>query len=158
MWELDCKEGWASKIWCFWTVVLEKTLESPFSGRRLNQSILKEISWIFIERTDAEAQASTLGPPDVKNWLIGKDPDAGKHWRQEEKGMIEDEVAGWHHWLKGHESEQALLVMDRAVWRSTVHGVAKSKTRLSDWTKLNWSVVSQIENHKYLMMSVTCRI
>ena len=102
-WKLDSKEIWVPKNWCFWTVVLEKTLESkeiqPVHPKG-NQS------WIFIGRTDAEAETSILWPPDVKNWLIWKDPAAGKDWRLEEKGMIEDEMVVWHHWLKGHEFEQ----------------------------------------------------
>ena len=106
MWELDYKEGWALKNWCFWTVVLEKTLESPLDCKEIQPVHPKgNQSWIFIGRTDAEAPI--LWPPDVKNWLIGKDAGAGKDWRQEEKGMTEDEMVGWCHWLNGHESEQA---------------------------------------------------
>ena len=95
--------GWVLKNWCFWTVVLEKTLESPLDCKEVQPVNPKgNRSWIFIERTDAEAEAPILWPPDVKNWLIGKDPDAGKDWKQEEKGMTEDEMAGWHHRLDGH--------------------------------------------------------
>ena len=104
MWELDFKENLVQKNWCFWTVVLEKTLESPFNSKEIqpvhpngNQS------WIFIGRTDVEAESLILWPPDAKSWLIGRDPDAGKDWRQEEKWMTEDEMVGWHHWLSGHE-------------------------------------------------------
>ena len=113
MWELDHKESWAPKNWCFWTVVLGKTLESPLDSKGIKQSVLKEISpkGIFIGRTDDEAEALILWPPDVKNWLIEKDPDAGKDWRQE-KGTTEDERAGWHHRLNGHEFEQAPGVGD----------------------------------------------
>ena len=93
--------------WCFWTVVLEKTLESPLDCKEIQPDHPKgDQSWIFIGRTDAEAEAPILWPPDAKNWLIWKDPDAGKDWRQEEKGTTEDEMAGWHHWLNGHEFEQ----------------------------------------------------
>ena len=101
MWELDHKDGWAPKNWCFWTVVLEKTLESPLDSRETKKVNLKgNQSWIFTGRTDAEAEAPILWPPDVKNWLIWKDLDAGKDWRQEEKGMTEeDEMVGWNHWL-----------------------------------------------------------
>jgi len=96
-------------------------------------------SWIFIGRTDAEAETLILWPPDAKNWLIGKDADAGKDWRQEEKGT-EDEMVGWHHRLTGHEFEQALGVGNRQEAQyAAVHGVAKSWTRLSDWTELNWT-------------------
>ena len=126
------KESWVLKKWCFWTVVLEKTLESPLDKPvhpKLNQS------WIFIGSTDVEAEAPILWPPDVKNWLIWKDPNAGKDWRQEEKGMTENEMAGWHHRLDGHEFDQTLgMVEDREAWRAAVHGVTKSWTQLSDWT------------------------
>ena len=106
MWELDYKESWAPKNWCFWTVVLEKTLESPLDCKEIKSVNPKgDQSWIVIGRTDAEAETPILWPPDAKNWLIGKDPDAGKDWRREEKGTTEDEMVGWHHWLNGHEFE-----------------------------------------------------
>ena len=109
LWELDHKESWALKNWCFWTVVLEKTLESPLKSKEIEPVHPKgNQSWIFIRRTDAEAETLILRPPDVKNWLIRKDPDAGKDWRQEEKGTTENDMVGWHHWLNGHEIEQAL--------------------------------------------------
>ena len=106
MWELNHKEGWAPTNWCFWTVVLEKTLENTLDRKEIKSIDPKgNHSWIFIGRTDAEAETPVLWPPDAKNWLIWKDPDAGKDWRQEEKGMTEDEMVGWHHWLIGHEFE-----------------------------------------------------
>ena len=106
MWELDHKESWVLKNWCFWTVVLEKTLESPLDCKEIQQVRPKgNQSWIFFGRTDAETEASILWSPDMKSWLIGKDPDAGKDWGQEEKGVAEDEVVGWHHQLDGHEFE-----------------------------------------------------
>ena len=106
MWELDYKEIWVPKNWCFWTVVLEKTLESLLDLKEIKLVNPKgNQSWIFIGRTDAEAETPILWPPDAKNWLICKDPDAGKDWRQEEKGMTEYEMVGWHHWLDGRESE-----------------------------------------------------
>ena len=112
-WELDYKESWASKNWCFWTVVLDKTLQSPLDCKEIQLVIPKgNQSWIFIRRTDAEAETSILWPPDVKNRLTGKDPDAGKDWRQEEKGMTEDEMVGWHHWLDEHNFEYAPGVGD----------------------------------------------
>ena len=113
MWDLDHKEGWASKNWCFWPAVLEKTLESPLDCKEIKPVHPKgNQSWIFIGRTDAEAEAPILWPLDLKNWFIGKDPDAGKEWRQEEKGTIEDEMVGWHYLLDGHDFEQALGVGD----------------------------------------------
>ena len=103
MWELDYKESWVLKNWCFWTVVLEKTLESPLDCKEIQPVHPKrKQSWIFIGRTDAEAEAPILWPPDAKNWFIGKDSDARKDWRQEEKRMTEDKVVGWLHWLDGH--------------------------------------------------------
>ena len=100
MWELDYKESWAPKNWCFWTVVLEKTLESPLDCREIQLVHSKgDQSWVFFRRKDAEAETPILWPPDGKNWLIWKDPDARKGWRQEEKGTTEDEMVGWHHWL-----------------------------------------------------------
>ena len=105
-WEMDYKESWVLKNWCFWTVMLEKTPESPLDCKEIQLAHPKwNQSWIFIGRTDAEAETPVLWPPDVKNRLIGKDPDAGKDWRQEEKGMAEDEMVGWHHRLYGHEFE-----------------------------------------------------
>ena len=133
---MDSKESWAPKKWCFGTLVLEKTLESPLDCSEIQPVHPKgNQSWIIIGRTDAKAETPILWPPDVKNWLIGKDPDAGKDWRQEEKGMTEDEMVGWHHQLDGHEFEQLQeLVMDREGWCAAVHRVLKSYTRLRDWT------------------------
>ena len=113
MWELDYKESWVPKNWCFWTVVLKKTLESPLDCKEIQPVNPKwNQSSIFIGRTDVEAKTPILWPPDAKNWLIGKDPDAEKDWRQEEKGMTEDEMAGWHHRLDGREFEWTLGVGD----------------------------------------------
>ena len=109
MWELDHKESWASKIWCLWAVVLEKTLGSPLDSKEIKPVNPKENqSWIFIRRIGAESEAPILWLPDVKSRLTSKDPDAGKDWRQDEKGMTEDEMVGWHYWLNGHEFDQAL--------------------------------------------------
>ena len=102
MWELDCEEGWVPKNWCFWTVVLEKTLESPLDCKEIQPVNSKDQSWVFIGRTDVEAETPIFWPPDAMSWLIWKDPDAGKDWGQEEKGMTEDEMVGWHHWFNGH--------------------------------------------------------
>ena len=130
MWELDYKESWVLKNWCFWTVVLEKTLESPLDMQEIQLVNPKgNQSWIFIGRTDAETETPILRPPGAKDRLIGKDPDAGKGWRQEEKGMTEDEMVGWHHRLNGHGlGGLQELVMD-----------TKSQTWLSNWTELNWT-------------------
>ena len=108
IWELDHKEGWALQNWCFWTVVLEKTLESPLDSMEIKLVNPKgNQPWVFIGKTDAEVEAPVLWPPDGKNWLIGKDPDAGKDWGQEEEEEVtEDVMVGWRHWLNGHESEQ----------------------------------------------------
>ena len=106
MWELDCAESWTLKIWCFWTMVLEKTLESPLDCKEIQPVHPKgDQSWVFIGRTDAKAETPVLWPPHAKSWLIGKDPDAGRDWGQEEKGTTEDEMAGWHQQLNGHEFE-----------------------------------------------------
>ena len=108
MWELDYKESWAPKNWCFWTVVLEKTLESPLDCKEIQPVHPKgDQSWVFIGRTDFEAETPILWPPDVKSWLTGKDPNAGKD-RVQEKGMTENEMVGWHHWLNRHEFEPTL--------------------------------------------------
>ena len=108
MWEMNYKENWVPKNWCFWTVVLEKSLENPLDFKEIKPVNPKGNQfWIFIGRTDAQAKALRLQPPDVKSWLIWKDPNTGKEWRQEKKGMTEDEMIGWHHRLDGHEFEQA---------------------------------------------------
>ena len=133
-WELDHQVAWEPKNWCFWTVVLEKTLESPLDSKEIKPVSPKgNQSWIFIGRTDAEAETPILWPPDVKSWLIWKHLDAGKDWRQEENGMTEEEMVGWHHWLNGHEFGKLwVLRIDREVWHAAVHRVTKSRTWLSN--------------------------
>ena len=131
--ELDCKESWAPKHWSFWTVVLEKTLESPLDCKEIQPVHPKgNQSWMFIGRTDIEAETSILWPPDAKSWLIWKDPDAGKDWRQEEKGKTEDEMVGWYHSAGMSLWKLRETGMDREAWHAAVHGVTKSQTRLSD--------------------------
>ena len=134
MWELEYKEGWALKNWCFWIVVLEKTLEIPLDSKEIKPVNPKRNQpRIFIGRTDAEAPI--LWPPNAKSRLIGKGPDAGKDWGQEKKGTTEDKMVGWCHRLKGHEFEQIQeIVKDRKAWSAAVHRVTKSQTQFFNWT------------------------
>ena len=154
---MDVRVGLWRKLsaeeWCFWTVVLEKTLESPLDCKEIQPVHPKgDNSWVFIGRTDAEAETPILWPPDAKSWLVWKDPDAGKDWNQEEKGVTEDEMVGWHHWLDGHEFEQALGVGDGqggllccSPW---VHRVGHN------WaTELNWAELIHAYMHAYLKYS-----
>ena len=138
MWELDHKESWALKNWCFWTVVLEKTLKSPLDCKEIKPvNPQGNQSWIFTGRNDAEAEIPILWLPEAKNWLIGKDPDTGKDCRQEEKGMTEDEMVGWYHWLNKHEFEQALGVGDGQGSLACCTPWGRKKLDMTEW--LNWT-------------------
>ena len=152
MWELDYKESWAPKNWCFWTVVLEETLESPLDCKEIQSVHPKgNQSWIFIGRTNAEAEISILWPPDAKNWLVWKDPDTGKDWGQEEKGTTEDEMVGWHHRLYGHEFEQTLGVGDG---QGSLACMGLQRVR-HDWaTELNWTelIILKIDGDRKLSL------
>ena len=137
MWELDYKESWVLKNWCFWTVVLEKTPESPLDCKEIQPVHPKgDQSWVFIRRTDVEAETTILWPPDVMSWLIGKDPDGGKDWGQE-KWTTKDEMVGWYHWLSGHEFEWTLGVCDgQGGLACCFMGLQRVR---HDWvTELNW--------------------
>ena len=138
MWELDYKESWVQKNWCFWTMVLEKTLDSPLDCKEIQPVHPKgNQSWILIGRTDAEAETPTFWPADAKNWLIWKDPDARKGWRQKEKGMTEDEMIGWHHQLDGHEFEQALGVGGGQGGLACCSPWGHNELDMTEW--LNWT-------------------
>ena len=140
MWELDYKESWVPKNWCFWTVVLEKTFESPLDCKEIQPVCPKgDQSWVFIGRTDGKAVTPILWPPDVKSWVIGKDPDTGRNGGRRRRGRQRirwlDGITYLVHMSLGELRE---LVMDREAWRVVIHGVAKCRTWLSDWTDLNW--------------------
>ena len=138
MWELDYKESWVQKNWCFWTVVLEKTLESPLDCKEIQSVHPKGAqSWVFIGRTDVKAKTPILWSPRVKSWLIWKDPDAGKDWRQEEKGTTEDEMVAWHHWLNGHGFGWTLGVGDGQGGLACCGSWGHKESDTTEW--LNWT-------------------
>ena len=137
MWKLGYKESWAPKNWCCSNVVLEKTLGSPLDCKEIKPvSPKRNQSYIFTGRTDAEVETPIFWPPDIKNWLLGKNPDAGKYWRQEEKGTTEDGMVGWHHWLSGHESEQTLGVADGQGRLGCCNPWGHKESDMTEW--LNW--------------------
>ena len=142
MWELDCEESWAPKYWCFWSVVLEKTLESPLDCKEIQPVHSKgDQPWVFFGRNDVEAETLVFWPPHAKSWLIGKDSDAGRDLGQEEKGMTKDEMAEWHHWLDGRELEWTPGVGDeqRGLACCNSWGPKESDTtEWLNWTELNW--------------------
>ena len=144
MWELDCEENWASKNWCFWTVVLEKTLESPMDCKEIQPvHSQRDQSWVFFRRNDAKAETPILWPPHAKSSLIGKDPDAGRDWGQEEKGTTEDEMAGWHHQLNGRGFRWTLGVGDGQgglVYCSSWRRNKSDMTEQLNWTELNYGL------------------
>ena len=144
MWELDCEESWALKNWCFWTVVLEKTLASPLDYKEIQPVHPKgDQSWVFIGRTDAEAETPILWPPHAKSWLIGKDSDAGRDWGQEEKGMTEDEMAGWHHRLYAQEFGWTLGVGDEQGGLVCCDSWGRNVLNMTE--RLNWTELMDLE-------------
>ena len=157
MWELDYKESWApkKKNWCFWTVVLEKMLESPLDSKKIQPVHPKgDQSWVFVGRTDAEAETPILWPPHAKIWLIGKDPDAGRDWGQEEKGMTEDELAGWHHRLDGHEFGKTPGVGDGQGSLACCNSWGHKESDMTE--RLNWTELKDILFTNTFSYSVVC--
>ena len=144
MWELDCEEGWAPKNWCFWTVVLTKTFESPLDCVEIQPVHPKgDQSWVFIGNTDVESETQILWPPDTKRWLIRKAPGAGKDWGQEEKGTTEDEMVGWHHQLDGHGFECIPGVGDRQGGLACCGSWGRKESDTTEW--LNWTELKEVQ-------------
>ena len=139
--ELDCEESWALKNWCFWIVVLEKTLESPWECKEVQPVHSKDQSWVFIGGTDVEAETPILCPPDLESWLIWKDPDAGRDWGQEEKGTTEDEMIGWHRWHNEHGFDWTLGVGDGQGGLAYCGSWSRKESNTTEhlnWIELNW--------------------
>ena len=164
MWELDNRKSWVPKNWCFWTVMLKKTLESSLDCKEIQPVHSKgDQSWVFIGRTDAEAETPVLWPPHVKSWLIGKDPDAGKDWRWKEKGRTEDEIdGGWHHWLDGHESEWTLAVGDGQGGLACCGSWGRKEsdtTKRLNWTELKvFLLIVDISHYLKHIQKKTCSV
>ena len=162
MWELDCEESWAPRNWSFWTVVLEKTLESPMDCKEIQPVHPKgNQSWIFTGRTHAEAETLVLWPPDAKSWFIGKDPEAGEDTSQEEKGRTEDEMVWWyHHSMDMSLSKLQEMMMYREAWRVASSGVTKSQTWLSSWTTHAWPCLNSLRyiSHNIRIEGVTSNL
>ena len=152
MWELDYKESWALKYWCFRTVVLEKTLESPLDCKEI-QPVHSEgdQSWVFFGRNDAIAETPVVRPPHVKSWLIGKDSVAGRGWGQKEKGMTEDEMAGWHHWLDGHEFEWPQGDGDEQQGLACCDSWVCKESNMTE--RLNWEWLGSSVEHLFMYLS-----
>ena len=143
MWQLDCEESWVPKNWCFWTVVLEKTLESPLDCKEIQPVHSKgDQPWVFFGRNDAEAETPVLWPPHAKSWLIGKDSDAGRDWGREEKGTMEDEIAEWYHWLDGRESKWTPEVGDGQGGLACCDSWGRKESDMTE--RLNWIVQLQL--------------
>ena len=142
MWKLDCEESWVPKNWCFWTVVLEKTLESPLDCKEVQPVHTKgDQSWLFFGRNDAKAETPIFWPPNVKSWLIGKDSDAGKDWRQKEKRVTQDEMVREHHWLSGQESGKLPeTVKNREAWHAACSSWGCKESDTTE--RLNWTEAS----------------
>ena len=156
MWELDHKEGWMPENWCFWAVVLAKTLESPLDWKEIKIVHPKgKQSWIFIWRTDPEAEAPILWPPDVNSWLIRKDPDVGKDWRQEEKGTTEDEMVGCYHWLNEHEFEQAPRDSEGQGSLACCRPWGHKESDMTEWLNSNLAPEMQKSAEEWLWMPNT---
>ena len=146
IWELDCEESWALKNWCFWTVVLVKTLESPLNCKEIQPVHSKDQPWVFFGSNDAKAETPVLWPLHAKSWLIGKDSDAGRDWVQEEKGMAEDEMTGWHHRLNGHEFEWTPGVGDGQGVPVCCNSWDRKESDTTEW--LNWTEQLYIKKKK----------
>ena len=151
MWELDYKESWVPNNWCFWTVLLEKTLESPLDCKEIQPVHPKgNQSWVFLGRNDAGAETPILWPPDAKNWLIGKDPDAGRDWGQEEE-MTEDEMSGWHHWVNAHGFGWTPGVGDRQGGLVCCDSWGRKEFNMTEW--LNWTELRLLFVEKFLIIA-----